>query len=87
MILKCAICGNSIDMILQGTHVDTGITGDWKVSFIYYRGDVCECTLSIRNPEKAEEVKKYALQNPEKYKNTIDQLMSADKRSELSKRE
>lgn len=87
LILKCAGCGNSIDVILSGVPIKTGETGDWKLSMLIYRGEVCECTLSIRNPEKTEEVKRYALKNPEKYKNTIDQIMSTDKRPNANKQE
>ena len=31
---------------------------------------------TIRNPEKTNEVKNAALKNPEKYRNTMDQIMS-----------
>ena len=62
LILKCAQCGNSIDLILLDTPVKTGRPGNWKVSFVFYRGEACECALTIRNPEK--------------YRNTMDQIMS-----------
>ena len=76
LILKCAQCGNSIDLILLDTPVKTGRPGNWKVSFVFYRGVACECALTIRNPEKTDEVKNAALKNPEKYRNTMDQIMS-----------
>ena len=56
MILKCAGCGNSIDIILLDTPAKTGEPEDWKVSLIFYRGDVCSCALNIRNPEKKDKV-------------------------------
>ena len=79
MILKCAGCGNSIDIILLDTPAKMGEPGDWRVSFIFYRGDVCSCALNIRNPEKKEKVIRESLKNPEKYKNTVDQLTSSYK--------
>ncbi len=79
MILKCAGCGNSIDIILLDTPAKMGASEDWKVSFIFYRGDVCSCALNIRNPEKRDKVTRESLKNPEKYKNTVDQLRSSYK--------
>ena len=85
MILKCAGCGNSIDIILLDTPAKMGEPGDWKVSFLFYRGDVCSCSLNVRNPEKRDKVIKESLKNPEKYKNTVDQLTSAYKQRKEDK--
>jgi hypothetical protein len=62
-----------------------GEPGDWKVSFLFYRGDVCSCALNVRNPEKRDKVIKESLKNPEKYKNTVDQLTSAYKQRKEDK--
>ncbi len=82
MILKCAGCGNSIDVILsKGVEVDIGIPGEWRASMILiYRGEACECAMTIRNPEMADEVKKWTEKNPQTYKETMDQLRSKSKR-------
>ena len=80
MIIKCDGCGNSIDIILLDTPAKMGESMDWKVSFIFYRGDACPCALNIRNPEKKDRVIGESLKNPEKYKNTVDQLRSPYKR-------
>ena len=53
---------------------------EWKLSVMMYRGEVCGCALTIRNPKIGDKVKEDALKNPLKYKETYDQLMSPLKR-------
>ena len=85
MIIKCAGCGNSIDLLglNEPTEVDIGTKEKWKLLAGVYRGDICNCGLPIRNPEKEKEALEWIKNNPGKYQNSVDQLGSEEKRKRL----
>lgn len=85
MIIKCAGCGNSIDLIGldEPVVINKGSKEPWKMLAGIYRGDICECALIIRNPEKEKEALEWIKNNPSKYQNSVDQLVSEEKRKRL----